>query len=271
MKLEKGTFSIFPCAMCKGLHPYQQVLMAWLFKHANDDGICWPSLDILANECGLSKNSVIRHIKILEEKEYLIKERRKNKNDWASSSYKLLIRDTDVVPQRDNPLCHRETTLVPQRDKGVVPQRDSNYIHNQLNPRTKSKKHSCDKSEIDFSPEFESSWNNYPKRDGTNSKRDAWKQWQARIKEGESIDNLQIATDNFSSWIRKTGKEHTPFVMQAQRFYGKSRQYEEFIQQKPIIINQEQSHATNPTSSAERKREIRRTINAITADVDICF
>jgi hypothetical protein len=134
---------------------------------------------------------------------------------------------------------------------------------------------SCRKTtEIDFSPDFELSWKAYPLREGTNNKRDAWKQWQARLKEGEVVTNLQIATEHFAQWVKDSGNERTPFVMQAQRFYGKSRQYEEFIQPKLVLISGNQ-HAINSTSDTnsnkQRKDGINRRIDEITADVDFIF
>ena len=66
MFLEKGTFGVFPAKLCKGLHPFQQVILTWLWFHKNTDGICYPSVQTIANECGISKKSVKIHLNKLE-------------------------------------------------------------------------------------------------------------------------------------------------------------------------------------------------------------
>ena len=253
MKLKKGTFSIFPVAMCYGLHPYQQVLMAWLFKHANDDGICWPSLNLLAQECGISRDSVVRHIKILEEKGYLAKERRKNKNDWASTEYKVVIMDSEVVAESDNPLSDTATTLVAESDKGVVAESDTNYNHIQLNPKTKSKTYIHAEKSLDdnFSEEFENTWSYYPERGGSNNKLTAFSCWKKRIAEGVKAEDMLIATKNYQILMNNNGSIGTTYVMQGQRFYGIHKEYEQFINMKP----EELTNATNRQASQQGSKQ----------------
>jgi predicted phage replisome organizer len=86
--------------------------------------------------------------------------------------------------------------------------------------------------EIIYTSDFENAWSLYPDRKGTNSKVAAFKQWQARIKEGVKIDDLIIATKHYQLLLQNEGSIGTPFVMQAQRFYGAAKEYEGFINEK---------------------------------------
>jgi hypothetical protein len=106
MILKKGTFSLFPCAMCKGLHPYQQVLMAWLCKHSNEDGVCWPSLNTLAKECGMSRRSVVTHLQALEKMGFLLKQHRLADGEFLSNNYKVILFESagDALPHTDGAL-----------------------------------------------------------------------------------------------------------------------------------------------------------------------
>lgn len=74
---------------------------------------------------------------------------------------------------------------------------------------------------------FPEAWLAYPKRAGNNSRADALKCWQARLKDGESPETMLAGTRRFANFIAATGKTGTEFVMQASRFYGKSMHYRE--------------------------------------------
>jgi hypothetical protein len=78
-----------------------------------------------------------------------------------------------------------------------------------------------------YSEVFEAAWKIYPKRTGNNPKADAWKSWRARVKEGVSELELLTATRQYLRHIQSTGKENTPYVMVAQRFYGSSKPYDQ--------------------------------------------
>lgn len=79
MALQPGTFGIFPAALCKGLHPYQQIIFTWLVFHRNQiTNYCFPSYETLAKETCISKRSVIIHIRELEKIGYLKKVARKS-------------------------------------------------------------------------------------------------------------------------------------------------------------------------------------------------
>ena len=45
------------------LHGCMKFVLLVLAYHADDDGKCWPGLELIAKECGISRASVIAHIK----------------------------------------------------------------------------------------------------------------------------------------------------------------------------------------------------------------
>ena len=75
--------------------------------------------------------------------------------------------------------------------------------------------------------EFLQAWGSYPKRAGTNSKAAALRQWQARVTEGATAAELFAGTERYAKFCRVTEKWGTEYVMQAQRFYGRDRHWEE--------------------------------------------
>lgn len=77
-----------------------------------------------------------------------------------------------------------------------------------------------------YSDEFEAAWSAYPRRAGSNSKREAYRGWTARLREGVAAERLTEAVARYASFCRDTGKTGTELVMQAQRFFGPRGEWE---------------------------------------------
>lgn len=61
------------------------VLLA-LADHANDDDVCWPGIESLADKCSLSRISVIKHLNQLIKLELVSKDRRYNSDGFRTSN-----------------------------------------------------------------------------------------------------------------------------------------------------------------------------------------
>lgn len=77
-----------------------------------------------------------------------------------------------------------------------------------------------------YPQEFELAWQKYPKRPGSNPKRQAFKAWTARTKEGHDPAQILAGVVRYAKFCQSTGKTNTEFVMQAQRFFGPSCEFE---------------------------------------------
>jgi hypothetical protein len=75
--------------------------------------------------------------------------------------------------------------------------------------------------------DFELAFAAFPKRLGGNPKHDALKSWNARIADGVDPAEMIAGTERYAEFNRATGKTGTEFVMQAVRFFGKSKHYAE--------------------------------------------
>ena len=58
----------------------QKMLLLALCDHANDDGVCYPSQEKLAQKCSMGERTVISHIQWLERHGIVSRERRQNSN-----------------------------------------------------------------------------------------------------------------------------------------------------------------------------------------------
>ncbi|WP_354691046.1 DNA-binding protein [Phytobacter sp. RSE-02] len=79
----------------------------------------------------------------------------------------------------------------------------------------------------DYSPEFETAWQVYPKRAGGNSKAAAFKAWKARLKDGVKPETMLTGVKRYAAYARATGSTGTQFVKQAATFFGPDRHFDE--------------------------------------------
>jgi len=79
----------------------------------------------------------------------------------------------------------------------------------------------------EYPDDFERAWAAYPARHGGNPKKDAFKHWSARKREGEAVADMQAGVERYAAHLKATGKLGTEYVMQAVRFFGTSKQYAE--------------------------------------------
>ncbi|MFI7783490.1 replication protein [Citrobacter amalonaticus] len=79
----------------------------------------------------------------------------------------------------------------------------------------------------DYSPEFETAWQAYPKRAGGNSKSAASKAWKARLKDGVKPEDMLAGVKRYAAYVKATGSVGTQFVKQAATFFGPDRHFEE--------------------------------------------
>ncbi|EBJ7453170.1 helix-turn-helix domain-containing protein [Salmonella enterica] len=85
----------------------------------------------------------------------------------------------------------------------------------------------------DYSPEFETAWQAYPKRAGGNSKSAAWKSWKARLKDGVKPEDMLAGVKRYAVYCQATGNTGTQYVRQAATFFGPDRHFEESWQTPP--------------------------------------
>jgi DNA-binding transcriptional regulator LsrR (DeoR family) len=95
MFFKKGTFILFPIKDYLGLSPQEQVILAWLYYHADKTGFCWPSHKILCRETGMkSRTSLRRYLKQLEKKKLIkISTRQLINNRYHSITYKINLQN----------------------------------------------------------------------------------------------------------------------------------------------------------------------------------
>lgn len=74
---------------------------------------------------------------------------------------------------------------------------------------------------------FEEFWAVYPRRSGTNPKHGAGTQWRRRLRDGATADEIIAGAQRYRELMETTGKIGTEYVMQAVRFLGKDKHFED--------------------------------------------
>lgn len=79
-------------------NPLQKLVLIKLADNANDAGECWPSYQHIADQCHISRRTVIRHISELSKNGFLRIVKRKKAETWNQSNvYILTIGGGDTV------------------------------------------------------------------------------------------------------------------------------------------------------------------------------
>ena len=74
-------------------------------------------------------------------------------------------------------------------------------------------------------PAFEAMKALYPQREGGQNWRQAFRAWRSRLREGMTVETLLAGTRAYADYVRRMGKEGTPYVKQAATFFSKDQHF----------------------------------------------
>ncbi|WP_374745771.1 helix-turn-helix domain-containing protein [Klebsiella variicola subsp. variicola] len=223
-------------------NPLRKLVLLKLADNASDLGECWPSYQHIADQCEISKRSVMNHIEALCECGLIKKELRTGPKGNSSNVYQLNLRSAGDSPggSANRSLPGATDSLPgagdsPGGSAGAAP-RISHSFEPVNEPVNEPIKHTGDSATAsaparsakqDYSPEFETAWQAYPKRAGGNSKAAAFKAWKTRLKEGVKPEVMLAGVKRYAAYARATGSVGTQYVKQAASFFGPDRHFEE--------------------------------------------
>jgi len=139
-----------------------KLILIKMADNANDEGECWPSYKTLAAAAECSRRTVINQVKKLQDRGYILSEKReRNDGSTTSNMYKLIY---NMNGQPLHPPS--ETVVAPPPSETVAPLEP--IIYEPPENKKSIKKNS-------YSPEFDECWKLYGRK---GVKSEAWKQWQ---------------------------------------------------------------------------------------------
>ncbi|EGN5525136.1 helix-turn-helix domain-containing protein [Escherichia coli] len=246
-------------------NPLRKLVLIKLADNASDQGECWPSYQHIADQCEISKRSVMNHIAALCESGLVKKVTRKGEKGNSSNIYLLHLDGAgdSLGSSANNSLSGAANSPgsagvapgsagvapgsagVAPGSAGVAPGSagvapggsagDSPRTSHSFEPVNEpiAVGASADESvrvrsnRPEYSPEFEQAWLAYPKRAGGNSKSAAFKAWKARLNEGVNPETMLEGVKRYAGWVSAMGNSGTQFVKQAVTFFGPDRHFEE--------------------------------------------
>ena len=223
-------------------NPLRKLVLLKLADNASDLGECWPSYQHIADQCEISKRSVMNHIEALCECGLIKKELRTGPKGNSSNVYQLNLRSAGDSPggSANRSLPGAGDSLPgagdsPGGSAGAAPRISHSFepVNESVNEPIKHTGASAIASaptrsaKQDYSPEFEKAWQAYPKRAGGNSKAAAFKAWNARLKDGVKPEVMLAGVKRYAAYVRATGSAGTQYVKQAASFFGPDRHFEE--------------------------------------------
>lgn len=200
-----------------GISATEKLVLLALADDANyESGECWRSQGRIAERCGLSRQTLNRSIKSLVSRGLLTSQRnfdsdgrQKNNTYWVNIDNGVSQCVTQGVSRSATPI---DPLVEDPKDIDIYTPKVPKPQHDEL------------------SAGFEAAWSAYPKRSGGHSKQMALAQWRLRRKSGISAEAMTTGIQTYAEWCRSTGKTGTAYVMQAQRFLGRERFFDNALE-----------------------------------------
>lgn len=200
-------------------NPLRKLVLIKLADNASDQGECWPSYQHIADQCEISKRSVMNHIAALCESGLVKKVTRKGEKGNSSNIYLLHLDGAgdSLGGSANNSLSGAANS---PGSAGVAlggSAGDSPRTSHSFEPVKEPVNEpiavgaSADESvrvrsnRPEYSPEFEQAWLAYPKRAGGNSKSAAFKAWKARLNEGVNPETMLEGVKRYAGWVSAMG------------------------------------------------------------------
>ena len=140
------------------------------------------------------------------------------REDGKMNGYEYEVFDTPQpltdLPETDSPYPAAPYTAEPTQVKTDVKQ----GLNTPVNNESLGASAPCDG--------FEAAWKAYPKREGANPKNKAHSCWRARLKDGVTAETMMAGVARYAAYCKVKGSTGTAYVMQAVRFFGTERAFD---------------------------------------------
>lgn len=168
-------------------NPVRKLILIKLADNANDQGECWPSHQYIADQCEISRRTVINHINALEECGLLVKEARFSNNGQRSNLYRIFPDQVQVEDdpeyqeggEGDSPVGVNNLHGGSEGDSQGGSEGDSHRNNHSSEPTNESDILSEGNKKIrpksKYSEQFERWWSFYRRKEGKGKAWDVWK------------------------------------------------------------------------------------------------
>lgn len=199
----------------------------------------FPSQDLLAAECGCSVDSIARFFREAKEAGWVERiDRGVTSHGRLAPAYNLLVPEAIIAAWEANSggKAPRNLRKAYAADcGGGLPSNLRPYIDNSIEVTTNSKENTFNPPHrVGRKPQagmgdaiFCDAMSAYPRRAGSNPRHLAYQKWNSRVADGEDPATMAAGVKRYAKFCRATRREGTEYVMQACRFFGSNREYDE--------------------------------------------
>ena len=221
-------------------NPTQKLVLMALCDHVDEQGLCWPSVKLIAERSGCKRRTVQRHLRDLEQAGVIeaIPHYRDDGSQTSNRYRVIMSRGGDNVTRGGvmgdmggvSPVSPHEPSVEPSDNKQTMVD------------RWPTKPPKDDSGHYRYPEPFERAWCEYPSRDGSNPKLGAYKAFRARVKSGDDPESMAKAAAHYRKHVQSREREGTEFVAQAATFWGPSEPWREFVEPMSTNGSSAQAH-----------------------------
>ena len=230
----------------------EKVVLLALADHANEHGLCWPSVSTLMKRANVGERTVQRAIQSLEEGGFITRERRSRENGSDTSNlYRLMFErtstetcgnvrkptersggvnlaphtDTHPIPMPKGIETHKEGDVIQTGGvtqtggEGVIQTGGEGGLHD--TPRTVIKNHQIEPS-ISYDAEFAEFWAAYPSRQPHSNPKVRAKEKYIHLRRKENVSHETIVNGAKAYAIAMLGRD-TLYIAQAVTWLNQRR------------------------------------------------
>lgn len=211
-----------------------------------DGSSCFPSTRTLADDTGLSRRTVEKHLREAASQDWIDRRERGRDKNTRWRSYQYLPRTPTL--EKEIPQALGEGA---SQSRGDLGESDDETLGKELpltSSSTSSERNGGHPGEEDspsseypppsdlpkddsgcyrYPASFERIWDAYPSRDGPNPKKAGYRKVRALVRNGIEPGKLLAATEAYASRLEREGRVGTEFVKHASTFFGPDEHWRE--------------------------------------------
>lgn len=233
-----------------GLSAYALVVRFFLARCANGSGQSFPSINTIAQKCSISRSTVVRALKELEDNGWIRRDSRKKENSKEKDTtvYTLLVVEEGSVSQTLGSITGNLGSV--SQNRGVVSDRTDVGSDR---AREQDLYNNTNLNNNIYSPEFELFWSIYPRKI---EKKKTFKLWEHHIKTYKPEQLIQCAK-NYADYCKVMGTEES-YIKHPSTFLSKRDEpFKDYI--KPYEPSQQRKeqiqHVPRPGRAAPSVQE----------------
>ena len=206
--------------------PTAKAVLISLADNANDHGYCWPSISTIAQRTCFSERAIQGAIKWLEATGAVKADRSNGRHTTyvvTPENYKEPAQD--MHPAGDAP--PQQVRQPPAGDAPVPPQEmrqpPQEMPTNRQEPSKQPSRNRQKGVTTEYPDDFERAWSIYPRHAGS-SKKDTFKAWNARIKQGATVGEMIDSSRRYAAYVTALKTEER-YIKQPETFFGPSEHF----------------------------------------------